>query len=1287
MVITSLCGGHQWQYFIQEVVALICKSTSRCDSNTVFSTNCGDVCVGEHLAKPDLGLGDEVHVVVGGGEPHGVHDIHDSLILFYISSKTLKKAIVPFFGSCLSDNMHKTKFVPYLIVLMTVNLIYTIMPHCAVAEECLQNPESVQQTSECCLHRKDSGQLTVFHIPLICKIMAESLLLPLVRGVARKAADALVETMTRMCGLDDDRRMLERHLLAVQCKLANAEDRSETNDYVKSWMKELKSVAYEADDVLDDFQYEALRRQSKIGKSTTRKVLSYITRHSPLLFRFEMSRKLKNVLKKINKLVKEMNTFGLESSARGEEQQHPWRQTHSKLDDSKEIFGRDGDKKMVVKLLLDQQHQWKVQVLPIFGMGGIGKTTLAKMVYNDKAIQDHFQLKMWHCVSDNFDVIALVKSIIELATNGSSAMPGSIELLQKKLDEVIGQQRFLLVLDDVWNEDKRIWEDELKSLLCSVGGPGSVIVVTCRNKQVASIMSTVKPHELVFLCEEDSWELFSNKAFGNGIEEQADLVTIGRRIVDKCGGLPLALKPMGGLLSSKQKVQEWKAIEQSSIGDNVGGKYEVMPILKLSYKELSSEMKQCFAFCAVFPKDYEMEKDRLIQLWMANGFIQEEGTTDLIQKGEFIFDEFVWRSFLQDKKVVLKSIVYASVTEYETVVCKMHDLMHDLAKEVTDECESIDELTQQKALLKAARHMQMAETKLEQISMLCKGGTYLRTLLAPSDLWKSQMYFSKPWSTEKPSHINNIFVGAGDGLGIEQLKDLQHLSNRLELFNLSKIKSGANAKEANLGQKQNLSELLFSWDQEMDGEPRYVEEVFQCLEPHSNIQKLEIRGYNGLEISQWMRKPQMFDCLRELKMSGCPKCKSIPVRMELIELPILEMWAENSVGEPSDILIMFPMLGELTIKKCPKLASIPVIPIIINLRIIGVHSSAVGLVFIGICLGSWPFLVRLALGLQEDIPMLHLDAQQSQSQRPLDKLKHLYLEGPNSLVTSSGLSSSHLMVWKCFSSVKGLTISECSNLVCWPTEELRCLDSLRLLYIMNCNNLEGKTSSAKEETLPLSLEALTISSCCSVVALPSNLGNLTKLKGLNVSWCNALKALPDGLCGLTSLRESQIWGCPTLKKLPQGLLERLSALKRQLGNSQILRNMKEAVGELAPGEEARNDVTAREVRSPSFGPISPLCTPRPGMGWGGGPTVVLIGGGQRGKDCQMKLLSGSSEQFVLTDAKHIQFWFLADCRCQLANDFRFAKVGIGTGFQDHDFPEAEEHTYPLETMNDSLFQE
>ncbi|XBI31709.1 hypothetical protein VPH35_055245 [Triticum aestivum] len=1122
--------------------------------------------------------------------------------------------------------------------------------------------------------------------------MAESLLLPLVRDVAGKAADALVETVTRMYGLDDDRQTLERHLLAVECKLANAEEMSEKNPYVKSWMKELKSVAYQADDVLDDFQYEALHRQSRIGKSTTRKALSYITRHSPLLFRFEMSRKLKNVLKKINKLVEEMNKFGLENSVHREKRQHPCRQTHSKLDDCTKIFGRDDDKTVVVKQLLDQQDQQKVKVLPIFGMGGLGKTTLAKMVYNDQEVQKNFQLKMWHCVSDNFDATALLKSIIELAVNKRCDIPDTIELLRKQLEEIIGQKRFLLVLDDVWNEEKRMWEDELKPLLCSVGGPGSVIVVTCRSKQVASIMCTVKPHELVFLSEEDSWELFSNKAFSNGVNDQPELVAIGRRIVNKCGGLPLALKTMGGLLSSKQKVQEWKAIEESNIGDNDGGKYEVMPILKLSYKHLSPEMKQCFAFCAVFSKDYEMEKDRLIQLWMANGFIHEEGTMDLIQKGEFIFDELVWRSFLQDKKVIVKSAVYWGGTNYETIVCKMHDLMHDLAKDVTDECASVEELSQQKALLKGVCHMQMSTAELQQISGLCKGRTYLRTMLAPSesraehtynflsrshkDIKELQQvlaslraldcspslivickainakhlrYLDLSWSDiislpdsvcmlynlqtlrligcqklqqlpqnmarlRKLIHLylsgcdrlrsmspnfgvlNNLHilttfvVGTGYGLGIEQLKDLQHLSNRLELLNLSKIRSGKNAKEANLNQKQNLTELLFSWDQKVGDGPRdmacNVEEVLQCLEPHSNIQNLEIRGYGGLGISQWMRKPQMFNSLKELEMSDCPRCKSIPVvwfsvtleilslqkmdnlttlcnnldveargcitplpifpglkRMELIDLPSLEIWAENSVGEASDSLVTFPMLEELKIEKCPKLASIPVIPNISELTIVRVHSTTVSLVFMSIQLGSWPFLAKLTLRSPGDIPMLSLDAQQSQSQIPLEKLKHLYLGGPNSLVRSSRLSRSQLMVWKCFSFVENLTISSCSNLVRWPTEELRSLDCLRSLYIRYCHNLEGKTSSSEEEALPLSLEALMILGCLSVVALPSNLGNLAKLRSLEVNFCSGLKALPDGMCGLTSLRRLSIMGCPALEEFPHGLLERLPALE------------------------------------------------------------------------------------------------------------------------------------------------
>ena len=425
-------------------------------------------------------------------------------------------------------------------------------------------------------------------------------------------------------------------------------------------------------------------------------------------------------------------------------------------------------------------------------------------------------------------------------------------------------------------------------------------MVTCRSKQVAYIMGTVKPHELAFLSEEDSWKLFSNKAFSNGVEEQTELITTGRCIVKKCRGLPLALKTMGGLLSSKKRVEEWKAIEESNIGDNIGGKHEVMPILKLSYKHLSSEMKQCFAFCALFPKDYEMEKDMLIQLWMANHFIQEDGTMDLTWKGEFIFHELVWRTFLQDIKVVVKSDGYSDAIGYGTIVCKMHDLMHDLARDVSNECATIEELTEQKTLVKNVRHLQMSEVELEHITRLLEGKTSLRTLLAPSRIhldfnrlphvslralhWQStsgasfkainakhlryldlsnckpnailldsicllynlqtlrlnhceglqelpedmmislrkliHLYLSGCDKLERmPRNIgqlNNLrtltrfVVDTREGCGIEELKDLRHLCNKMKLYNLRKIKSVKHAKEANLQQKQNLSELLFS---------------------------------------------------------------------------------------------------------------------------------------------------------------------------------------------------------------------------------------------------------------------------------------------------------------------------------------------------------------------------------------------------------------------------------------------------------------------------------------------
>ncbi|OEL32884.1 putative disease resistance protein RGA1 [Dichanthelium oligosanthes] len=1095
-----------------------------------------------------------------------------------------------------------------------------------------------------------------------------------------------------MWGLDAGRDKLERRLLSVHCVLADAEVKGETNPAVRRWMKELKAVAYQADDVLDCFRYEGLRRQAQTGESMARKVQSYFTTQSPLLFRFTICRTLNRVLKKMDELVMEMNTFGLVEGT--EVLQGLYRQTHSALDESAEIYGRDRDKELVVKLLLDQQDQHNVQVLPIIGMGGLGKTTLAKMVFNDSRVQKHFELKMWYCVSENFEATAIVKSIIELATNKRCDLPDTIELLRGRLQEVLGRKRYLLILDDVWNEEQQKWEDDLKPLLCSIGGSGSIIVVTSRSQQVASIMGTLPPHELACLSEDGSWELFSKKAFSKGVQERAEFVTIGRRIVNKCKGLPLALKTMGGLMSSKQQALEWQAIAESNLGDTVRGKDEILSILKLSYQHLSPEMKRCFAFCAVFPKDYEMEKDMLIQLWIANGFICEEGTMDLEQKAEFIFNDLVWRSFLQVFKLV-KQAFYGS--KRESNGCKMHDLMHDLAKAVANECATAEELIQQKASIKDVRHVQMSNTdELKQVNRLFKGTISLGTLLALStsdkdltdlkpmtlralccysdhpsivrsqfvntahlrylDLSGSHSIVRLPNSVcmmynlqslrlnncyqlrylpegmatmRKLSHIyllgchnlermppnlsqlhnlrtlTTFVVDTEDGFGIEELKDLRHLGNRLELYNLEKVKTGS---KANIHGKQNLSELLLYWNHKESVIPRNgqvgnEEEVLESLVPHSELKILEVHGYVGLTISQWMRDPHMFQCLRELRISNCPRCKDLPLvwlssslehlslscmvslttlckqvdveaarynstpqifprlkRMTLDNLPNLENWTEDIAGETSSFL-MFPQLEELRIYDCFKLASLPESPVLTNLTCISYSVRA--FVSMSMPLGSWPSLVSLNVGLLANI-VIPPEDQQSQGQRSLDTLRSLETKGDNGFVSIFSLSKLRLGPCDCFAFVEELVISSCYNIVHWPVEELRCMPRIRSLRIWHCTNLEGKGSSSEEilplphlerlwiascgrlleiPKLPASLEEMKISYGISLVALPSNLGNLAKLRKLGMWGCNDLRELPDGMDGLTSLERLSISGCPGIEKFPQGLLQQLSALK------------------------------------------------------------------------------------------------------------------------------------------------
>jgi hypothetical protein len=363
------------------------------------------------------------------------------------------------------------------------------------------------------------------------------------------------------------------------------------------------------------------------------------------------------------------------------------RQTHSYVNQD-DVVGRKGDGEEIVRMLISSESE-KFSVVAVVGIGGMGKTTLAQLVFSEVRVRAQFQVCVWVCVSDPFIIADVVKKIIDSAIGRDCGLKtDNMELLQQRLRNELGGKRYFLVLDDVWNQEVEKW-DALRTLLCC-GGMGSVVLVTTRQRKVASIMGAFDVHYLQQLSPEDSWTLFKRRAFSLGVMESPDLAEVGKGIAKKCCGVPLAVKSISSLMSRKHEVREWLAILESKTWDVFHKENQIMPALRLSYYHLPSHMKQCFTFCAVFPKDHEMNKKDLIHLLIANGFILSEGGLDLETIGNHVFSELVWRSFFQDVKhtrslgtshyefsysSLPNDIGYADVTK-----CKIHDLLHDLTQ-------------------------------------------------------------------------------------------------------------------------------------------------------------------------------------------------------------------------------------------------------------------------------------------------------------------------------------------------------------------------------------------------------------------------------------------------------------------------------------------------------------------------------------------------------------------------------------------------------------------------------
>ncbi|KAH7653323.1 P-loop containing nucleoside triphosphate hydrolase protein [Dioscorea alata] len=404
----------------------------------------------------------------------------------------------------------------------------------------------------------------------------------------------------------------------------------------------------------------------------------------------------------------------------------PWEEHHltqnkrvtTSSTNERKLYGRDYEIEWLIEFLKEPNVNGKISVVPIVGMGGIGKTTLAQFVFNNTEIENHFDKKVWICVSEHFDRLRITKEMVDslLMDNTSSlsvlcgATNNNLDLLERELKRQLTAKKFLLVLDDVWSDK---WQQFI-ILLQSTQVEAAKIIVTCRDPKVLGSLDGGNRIVLEGLSDEDYWLFFVNCAFGNKNPDNYPraLHDLGRLIVMKLKGSPLAAKTVGRLLGRSLTKKHWKDVLESDMWKLETDAYDIMPALALSYYHLPQHLQLCFTFCSVFPKDYVYDMDNLISMWIAHGYIHEcrSSSKTVEDIGEGYCHELIAMCFFEGYSRSFK----------------MHDLMHDLAQSVSHGEICIYEGGKGKKISSNVRHL-CAQSLIDP-GLMCKSNN-LRTLV------------------------------------------------------------------------------------------------------------------------------------------------------------------------------------------------------------------------------------------------------------------------------------------------------------------------------------------------------------------------------------------------------------------------------------------------------------------------------------------------------------------------------------------------------------------------------
>uniref|UniRef100_A0A0E0J204 NB-ARC domain-containing protein n=1 Tax=Oryza nivara TaxID=4536 RepID=A0A0E0J204_ORYNI len=736
----------------------------------------------------------------------------------------------------------------------------------------------------------------------------------------------------------EDLRMLERTMRRIHATLVDAEEYwNIREESAKLRLKELKELAYGAEDVVEEYEYEDNDEQcSEAGLVPVPNELA--VRAKKLVQRFE---EMKDYMK----------YFSI-SDQDGERRIVPDIQSTRDLGHmvaEQSIVGRESDKDTVIEMLMSGQGSndaSHISVLAIVGMGGLGKTTLAQLVYNDPMVFQSFDVRVWVYVSEHFDPRSLTKKIIVSVTKNSIDLSELVDL-QERLAHEIWRKKCLLVLDDVWNERWDCWEILCKPLSAA---RQCNILVTTRNVAVARLVQTMPHFAMDHLSPDDSWTLFEKTVTVQGNVIQGNLVDIAKKIVEKCDRLPLAIKTLGSMLRYETNERSWIHVLESEIWDLDKQHDEVLPALELSYKNMPMHLKQCFVSLCLFPKDYSLDETEVIRLWGLLGILQGDEWNNEDEFGSQYYDELVQRSFIQ--------ISFGSGI--------MHDLIHDLACHLSgneffrlegDKSVTIPQNARFMSIIDCHASVQFLAASHSLRAIIVLGDDYSKVTNAEQLFWncKNLRVFSHSdrrilsgsnlddalpryisamkllrhleWQWDAPSGIYPLInlhtfpdiriCRCGRSFNLRELKNLNKIMGRLRIIGLGNLSHVQDANEAQLMNKKHIQFLELNFSEmechhsmplQLDvnitpEEVRYENlqyqdsqqpenvtvphnQILESLRPHEGLRGLRISAYNCQSYPRWLGDAS-FSKLTYIEINGTNKVmqQCVPT---LGELPFLE---------------------------------------------------------------------------------------------------------------------------------------------------------------------------------------------------------------------------------------------------------------------------------------------------------------------------------------------------------------------------------------------------------------